>query len=73
MATNSAEGLPYKVQVAINGKYRPLILRGRLIHEQTPRFVFPEKLKAGEQTLTCGLMVRFIMPIHQANGQSSGM
>ena len=51
MATDSAKGLPYKVQVAINGEYRPLVLRGRLIHEQTPRFVFPEKRKTGETNL----------------------
>jgi len=48
MATYS---LPYKVQVAIEGKYRPLIQRGRLLHEQPHRSTFPQKRKGGDTNL----------------------
>lgn len=45
------DALPYKVQVSISGKYRPLILRGRMIHEQTPKSAFPAKRRAGNTNL----------------------
>ena len=36
---------PFKVQVSLNSKYQSLIVRGRLIHEQTPKSTFAEKRK----------------------------
>jgi len=45
------EDLSYKVQVSIDGKYRPSILRGRLLHEQTHRLEFPSKRKASDTNL----------------------
>lgn len=57
----------HTVQVAINAKYQPLILGGRLLHEQTPPWsAFLEKT-----TLICDLTVRFILQIHDVIGQSS--
>ena len=42
---------PFKVQVSLNSKYQSLIVRGRLIHEQTPRSTFVEKRKRGDSNL----------------------
>lgn len=51
MDSDVNDGPPYKVQVSISGKYRPLILRGHMLHEQTPKSAFPEKRKAGNTNL----------------------
>lgn len=42
-----SSGPPCKLQVFVHGKYRPCIIRGRMIHEQTSKFAFPEKRRAG--------------------------
>lgn len=41
----------YKCQAQISGKYRPVIVRGRALHEQPPKSCFPEKRRAGETSL----------------------
>ena len=42
---------PYKAQVTIDGKYAPLIQRGKFLHEQVSKSCFLEKRKAGLTTL----------------------
>ena len=38
---------PYKAQVTIDGKYAPLIQRGKFLHEQVSKSCFLEKRKVG--------------------------
>lgn len=68
MEGNAATDLPYKIQVSLNPKYRSLIVRGRLIHEQTSRSMFPEKRKAGDSNLDLWLDGR-IYPVDPSTGK----
>jgi len=51
MEQSAVADLPYKIQASLNPKYRSLIIRGRLIHEQISKSTFPEKGKAGDYNL----------------------
>jgi len=41
----------YKVQAWIGEKYKPLIIRGRLLHEQPSRLDFAEKRRNCDQNV----------------------
>ena len=56
---------PFKVHVSLNSKYQSLLVKGRLIYEQTPRSAFAEDGNEVNLTLTYGWILQFTLWIHQ--------
>jgi hypothetical protein len=50
--SNLQSNLPmYKAQASVSAKYAPLIQRGKFLHEQVSKAVFPERRSAGDTNL----------------------